>query len=70
MNNIIDISDRSPGSHLDLFNDTHQEQIIKALSIEKLEKITAQFFFSASSGTSPNFPQINMFSQFTSLDGF
>lgn len=44
MNNIIDISDRSPGSHLDLFNDTHQEQIIKALSIEKLEKITAQFF--------------------------
>lgn len=40
MNNIIDIPDRSPGSHLDLFNDTHQEQIIKALSIEKLEKIT------------------------------
>lgn len=40
MNNIIDITDRLPGSHLELFNDTHQEQIIEALSVKKLDKIT------------------------------
>jgi hypothetical protein len=41
MNDIIDISDRSPGSHLDLFDDTHQEQIIKSLSIFLIDKIKA-----------------------------
>lgn len=40
MNNIIDISDRSPGSHLELFNYIHPEQIIEALSIKKIGKIT------------------------------
>lgn len=35
MNNIIDITDRSPGSRLELFNDIHSEQIIEALSIKK-----------------------------------
>lgn len=35
MNNIIDITDRSPGSRLELFDDIHSEQIIEALSIKE-----------------------------------
>ncbi|KAL9548247.1 hypothetical protein MBANPS3_005774 [Mucor bainieri] len=38
MNNIMDRSDNSLGSHLDLFDTSHQEQMVKALSIKKCIK--------------------------------
>ncbi|CAO3702558.1 unnamed protein product [Rhizopus stolonifer] len=40
MNKIIDISDISSGSHLDLFNEQQQQQIIEALSMKRLDQAT------------------------------
>lgn len=42
MNKIIDISDNSNDSHLDLFNSQQQQQIIDSLSMKRLERTTCK----------------------------
>lgn len=40
MNHIMDISDSSTGSHLDLFDAEHQKQIVESLSSKCLQQST------------------------------